>query len=397
MCHNIGHGPFAYPFTDFVHEVLGEKFWDSGESSIMLLEDIISKNSVDLSREEINLVKDIILGEFKFSVNFEKNQKIDNIQDFHNLHKNSDFSLSHPHWTLQILHNKTNGIDIDKFDFIRRDTYKLGLRNESFDGDILLNHARIINNEICFRERDAFSIYELFNTRYRLFKEFYLHRVSKGIDLMIKDIFSLSNSFYNFKESLYDVEQFIRLKDCILNQILYSEKVQLTKAKELVKRINTRDLYKFVGEKTIVMSSSNSSSQLQLYNKFLNLKDEDILNCSKSEGYQEDQITHGDIKIMKCQLDFGKGEEDPIEYVKFYQKDKMDNSGSYRVKNLNKEEISLMTPSNFKEYIFRVYVKDSKKLNSAKNAFFKFCSEKTGESPNQYEKKSANKLDKLER
>jgi HD superfamily phosphohydrolase len=397
LCHNIGHGPFAYPFTDFVHEVLGEKFWDSGESSIMLLEDIISKNSVDLSREEINLVKDIILGEFKFSVNFEKNQKIDNIQDFHNLHKNSDFSLSQPHWTLQILHNKTNGIDIDKFDFIRRDTYKLGLRNESFDGDILLNHARIINNEICFRERDAFSIYELFNTRYRLFKEFYLHRVSKGIDLMIKDIFSLSNSYYNFKESLYDVEQFIRLKDCILNQILYSEKVQLTKAKELVKRINTRDLYKFVGEKTIVMSSSNSSSQLQLYDKFLNLKDEDILNCSKSEGYQEDQITHGDIKIMKCQLDFGKGEEDPIEYVKFYQKDKMDNSGSYRVKNLNKEEISLMTPSNFKEYIFRVYVKDSKKLNSAKNAFFKFCSEKTGESPNQYEKKSANKLDKLER
>jgi deoxynucleoside triphosphate triphosphohydrolase SAMHD1 len=309
LCHNIGHGPFAYPFTDFVHEILQDNTWDSGQSSIMLLEDIISKNSIDLSQEEINLIKDIILGGFKYSVS-------ENLQS--------------PHWTLQILHNKTNGIDIDKFDFIRRDTYKLGLRNESFDGDILLNHARIINNEICFREKDAFSIYELFNTRYRLFKEFYLHRVSKGIDLMIKDIFSEANSFFNFSASLYDPDQFIRLKDCILNQILYSDDVALCKAKELVKRIYKRDLYKFVGEKTCVGSSS------QLYDKFLNLKEEDILNCASNEGYKEEQITYGDIKIMKCQLDFGKGEEDPIEYVKFYHKD---NKGSLTVNNLNKDEI----------------------------------------------------------
>jgi HD superfamily phosphohydrolase len=368
LCHNIGHGPYAYPFTDFVHEVLQDKSWESAQSSIMLLEDIISSNSIDLSQEEINLIKDMIVGENKFS------------------EARKD---SYPHWSLQILHNKTNGVDIDKFDFIRRDTYKLGLRNESFDGDILLNHARILENQICFREKDAFSIYELFNTRYRLFKEFYLHRVSKGVDLMIKDIFTEANSYFDFKSYLYDPEQFIKLKDSILNQILYSDKPELTNAKEIVKRIYKRDLYKFVGEKTCVESST------QLYEKFLNLSEEDILNCASSTDYKEEQLLPGDIKIMKCQLDFGKGEDDPIECVKFYSKDKQ--NGKLTVKNLKRDQISLLTPSNFKEYIFRVYVKDPNKLNSAKNAFFKFCSEKTGETPNQYEKKSANKLDRFDR
>ena len=364
LCHNIGHGPYAYPFIDFVHDTVGMHNWDSHDTTMMLLDDIIDKNSIDLEKTEINLIKDLIVGEKKYST----------ISDD-----------AFPHWALQVLNNKMNGVDICKFDFIRRDTYKLGFPNQSFDADILLKNARIINNNICFREKDAFSIYEFFQCRYKLFKEFFLHRVSKGIDLMIKDIFSEANIVYDFKSYLLDPTKFITLKDSILNDILYSTKKELITAKELVKRIYKRDFYKFVGEKTCISSNSRS------YEKFLNLTEDEILNCSSSEElYKEERLERGDIKIMKFELDFCKGEEDPIEYVKFYNVEKgMD---GLTVKTLDRCDISLLTPSYYKESVFRVYVKDKCKLTAAKDAFKKFCEEKIGESPHQYGK-SANKFD----
>ncbi len=363
LCHNIGHGPFAYPFSDFVHDVLGETKWSDENQSLFILDHLIDNNNVDITKEENDLIKDIILGE--------------------NINYRTESNLNISPWVLQILNNKTSIVDIDKFDFIRRDAYKFGCPNESFDGNIVLNNARIVNDNICFRSKDAFPIYEIFFSRYRLFKEFYVHRVSKGIDLMIKDIFAEANLYYDFKSYLNDAEKFITLKDSILNDIVHSKNVTLSKAKNLVERIYKRDLYKFVGEKTCIISSSNS------YEKFLNLTEEDIINCASSDDYKDRQLVQGDIKILRCQLDFGKGEDDPIESVNFY--DIEDNE--YVMKKVNKQEVSLLTPSNFKEFIFRVYVKDQEKLQSAKVAFTKFCSEKTGESPNHYEK-SASKMER---
>lgn len=371
LCHNIGHGPYSYPFTDFVKEVLNFPNWDNVEAGMMLLDDIVDKNYIDLSQDELKIVKDVIIGEKRHSSHI-------------------------PNWALQILHNKTNGVDVDKFDFIKRDTKKLGLSGQAFDSIILLKTAKIINNEICYRTKDAFSFYELYQCRYRLFKEFYLHRVTKGIDLMIKDIFTEANAVYKFSEYIHDPEMYIRLNDYILQDLFYSKKglnknkgegmnPSLKAAKDLVKRIFKRDIYKFVGEKTCLPSSTN-------FEKFFNLTEEDILNSADSDGfYKEEHLVKGDIKIMKCKLDYCKGEEDPVKYVNFYQK----KNEEHVVETLDRFEISFLTPSHFSEMIFRVYVKDAKKLKSAREAFNNFCKRIVGEEPHQYEKKSGSKADKL--
>jgi HD superfamily phosphohydrolase len=282
---------------------------------------------------------------------------------------------------------------MDKLDFIRRDSYKLGCPKESFQGDILFNNARILDNEICYREKDAFSIYEIFNCRYRLYKEFYLHRVAKGIDLMIKDVFAEANAHYDFKSYLYQPEKFLKLKDSIINDILNSNSVTLKSAKEIVKRIYKRDIYKFVGEKTCIISTKGVGD----YERFFKMTEEDIINCSSSYGYEEEKLKIGDIKILKCELDFCRGIEDPVKYVKFYntESEEEKNNVDYQVKNLNSEDISLLTPRSFKEFIFRIYVKDSNKLDNAKKAFTKFCNEKSGDSPNHYQKRSATKYDRI--
>lgn len=281
------------------------------------------------------------------------------------------YKITYLDWIFQIIKNKLNAVDVDKFDHINRDTYKLGVPRQSFDYSVLFNSAKLINGNICYKVKDAFLFYELFQCRYRLFKEFYLHRVAKGIDLMIKDIFTEANSVYKFGECLYDINKYLSLKDSIINDILYSDKEELAKAKQIVKRIFTRDLYKFVGEVTI--NSSNSS-----YEKFIYLTEEDVLNCSRSLESNETQLKPGDIRILKLSLDFCKGDEDPINYIKFY-KDK-------EMLSLNRSDISLLAPNIFYEVIVRVYVTDLRKLSQAKVAFQKFCNEKAGESPHCYDK-----------
>lgn len=87
-----------------------------------------------------------------------------------------------------IVANKKNSVDVDKFDYIERDAYNLGLRS-SYDAKRLLVYSRVVNNEICYHQKEVYNIYEMFHTRYSLFKQIYTHRVGKAIELMIVDAF----------------------------------------------------------------------------------------------------------------------------------------------------------------------------------------------------------------
>jgi len=49
-------------------------------------------------------------------------------------------------WMFDIINNKRNSIDVDKFDYITRDTYMMNLSYGSFDHQILLKDARVIEN-----------------------------------------------------------------------------------------------------------------------------------------------------------------------------------------------------------------------------------------------------------
>ena len=53
-------------------------------------------------------------------------------------------------WIFDIVANKRNSIDVDKFDYMRRDSYHLGLKDTAFDYSTLMKEARVINDEICF-------------------------------------------------------------------------------------------------------------------------------------------------------------------------------------------------------------------------------------------------------
>lgn len=74
-----------------------------------------------------------------------------------------------------IVANKRNSLDVDKFDYIERDCYNLGAKS-SYDAKRLMWFSRVIDNQICYHEKEVYNLYEIFHTRYSLFKQMYTHR-----------------------------------------------------------------------------------------------------------------------------------------------------------------------------------------------------------------------------
>jgi HD superfamily phosphohydrolase len=138
--------------------------WSHEQASEMMLEYLIDDNNIDMEKTEINFIKDLIAGEPR-STKYQERK-----------------------FLFDIVANKKNSVDVDKFDYIERDAYNMGLRS-SYDAKRLLVYSRVINNEICYHHKEVYNMYEMFHTRYSLFKQIYNHRVGKSIELMLVDAF----------------------------------------------------------------------------------------------------------------------------------------------------------------------------------------------------------------
>lgn len=85
----------------------------------------------------------------------------------------------------EIVANGSTGIDTDKFDYIARDTHSLGMHS-SFDRTRLLYSCRVFGGRMAYHQKEIMNVYDLFQTRYRMFRTVYLHRASKAIEYMVR-------------------------------------------------------------------------------------------------------------------------------------------------------------------------------------------------------------------
>lgn len=349
LLHNIGYSPYSYSFTSFCKDTLNIDF-NCHEFGEKIINHIIDTEGIDSNGQNEKQNFDLKL-----------------------LNKLISQKEKSKYFYEQIATNTTNGIDADLFDSIRRDIYKLGFPQQSFDYQILMNNACVLDGDICYRTQDAYSVYDLFMQKFIMSKKFYIHRVSKGLELMIKDIFSEANQYYKFKDYLSNVDSFLELNDTIIGQIYHSKSPQLAKAKEIINRIYHRDFYAFAGE----YDSSSLKSSYESFNE------ETLLKYTSSK---EEKLTTNDLKIAKIKLNLGIDEKDPIQNVWFYD----ENQNKTRVE---RETISHLLPNKFQERIIRIYItsKNEKKIAAAQQALINFCKE-NGTAPSLY--KSEKKVQK---
>jgi deoxynucleoside triphosphate triphosphohydrolase SAMHD1 len=81
----------------------------------------------------------------------------------------------------------------------------------SYDFRRLMRHSRVINDEICFHSKNAFDIYEMFHTRYRLWKQVYAHHVGKAIEYMISDAYTLADPYMHISKCIDSPVKYMRM------------------------------------------------------------------------------------------------------------------------------------------------------------------------------------------
>ena len=231
LCHDIGHGPFSHIFDDLIlansnnpvasHEVRSEMFVD-----------LILTNKCKLEKKYINFIKSIINP------------------------KPGDTG-----WVYQIVCNYLNGIDVDKFDYITRDSLGVGNIKNIQNGLLRLIHDLRIDslNNICYPKSDAYFITELFHMRYSLHKQIINNKTVKIVEYYVKKICELMEPILKLKESILDLNKFKSFTDYTIFEIikLYHNniincpnkyKYAVKRAYKLYLKLLYRKFYKYVGE-----------------------------------------------------------------------------------------------------------------------------------------------------
>ena len=87
----------------------------------------------------------------------------------------------------QIVSNKANGIDVDRWDYFMRDGFQLNIKT-SFSSQRLLEFCKVLkvgdSNVICFRNKEVQNIYEMFMSRAQLTHKAYHHHVVEVLEEM---------------------------------------------------------------------------------------------------------------------------------------------------------------------------------------------------------------------
>lgn len=321
LTHDLGHGPFSHIFDRDVIPALGITNWTHEQASVDLLDYMVDKFSLDLDTEDLTKVSNMILG-------------------------------TGQGFMYQIVNNKLNSIDVDKFDYIERDCHCLGFREFPFDIERMMKRSLVINDTICFDAKVVHSIYSLFQSRFTLFQQCYSHRVGQAIGLMIRDALVEAKEHIGLIERILVPEEYYKLTDYVLQEISFSENPALAKSKEILQNIQSRKLYKQAGQ--LIFDQNNPHEHIT----------EERIAGYSSEG---NEIRPEDLIVKKFKLTYGN----PADQVWFFNE-------NYEMELIPREKVSSLIPANYCDRFVRVFVKDPSKVDFAKKAFAAFCKKERG-------------------
>ena len=335
LCHDLGHGPFSHVFDDLIlinvnHE---NKYHEirSGKLLKKIIDENVNKNDYIIEQKLC-----ITENEIKF------------IQDIINPGK------EHTDFIYQIVSNNLNSIDVDKFDYISRDVNNVGLKN-GFDYSRMLEEVKVIDNKICYPKQTYLHLCNLFTTRYYLHKQIYNHKTVKSIEYMLLDIIKILDPILGIKDSIYDLDKFILLTDKFLINYLDLMKLtkmntsdEIVKAQNILTKIKTRELYKFVGGYTITKTNNKILNFTDFKNILPDLKENDIIISYVNIGYISGQ------------------KDNPLDNIYLY--DKKNDTKCFKIK---KEDITNLLPDMYQETCVKVYCISLKQYKDIHNAFNK--------------------------
>jgi len=335
LVHDIGHGPFSHLFDDWLHSIPNLKssslFYHESRS-VVLFKNIISNRKIKFNNDEYFL-HDFIDGDaFEF------------ISELINPNNKTP-----KNFIFQIISNSINGLDVDKLDYLCRDSFYLG-SGTPYDLSRIISHVQVINKNICFPEKISYEIYKIFRSRYDLHKQYYSHKTTICIEYMIRDILKNLDPILKISESIKNenILKFIDLVDStILNSCVllrnfepvYSKwKKEIDTIQKIINKINNRNIYKCIYGETFY--TNEEISKEELYNKFKIKYNNNLFDFDSPN-----------IIIVKLKIGLlGGNKSHPLDSIYFY-----DNKNNSIL--LDKTKISHLMSALHQEIIYYVIYK----------------------------------------
>lgn len=429
LCHDLGRGPFSYVFEKMFMKEKRANYKHRNTAKRMFLHmlavddfalkkkiqgDIASCNTPDFTQfddEDFDFITELI------------DQPKDIVRQPWP-HKGRDESKSYMY---EIVANKRNGIDVDKWDYLARDSYMLGVKtnfdynrcfatarvlvsngltgddetgdNESREGSNASQRGEVLpivpRKQICYREKEAQGLYDMFYTKMVLTRQAYQHKTHTVIRTMILDVLKMADESIKFNgkrisETVDDPVAFTQLTDDIILLILYPptgfvmtslyqtewgdehgnvDRVEQIRAEKRIKRdlqeakkvmtdILKRKLYKCVGQTQIKRGKVDEQAfKEQLLTIMTQHRNEPI-----------------EVDLFHCyfmNLHYGENSKDPLRKIRFYGKADIN-----RAISLEKNQVSFVLPATFAEQIIRIYTKvpdTDPRFKQIGQAFTKWC------------------------
>lgn len=336
LVHDIGHGPFSHLFDEWlltIPDIKSSKLLNHEKRSIMLLEKIIQDNKIKILNKEYYLSDFIDTYAFEF------------ISELINSNSNSP-----KNFIFQIVSNSLNGFDVDKIDYLCRDSFYLGT-NTPFNLSDVISHVKIINGNICFPEKISYEIFKIFRSRYDLHKQFYSNELTVCADHMILDIFRNLNPILKISEIIANenIEKFTELVDYTIlntanvlknfNEIYILWKKEIDNVLNILNRIDHRKFYK-----CIYVESFYTDEEIDIkdiFKRFEEKHSELIPNSNNSN-----------IIVVKSKIGLlGGNKSHPLDSIYFYNTDNISIL-------LEKTKISHLMSTVYQENIYYVICKN---------------------------------------
>jgi HD superfamily phosphohydrolase len=318
LCHDLGHLLFSHLFDDCFLEHLPNinelrtltKNTIHENRSIYLLNYLVEKYNVELGKEQLKVIGDLI-----------------NPKEAEYSKWKSKYQIGK--WIFQIVSNPLNSIDVDKFDYLVRDTRATGLKF-GFGYSRIIEDAKVIDNKICYSLQCSEDIYQMFFIRYRLHRQIYNHKAVKAIEiLVIKLLFELEKEM-GISKYILDAEKMLELVDSFIWQNKLNDKI-----KQIILDIETRKIPKMV------------------------YQDVSLYPCDFDENKLKEHFCPESYCILRFKVGYVGGKTNPLNKVPFY------NLKNGKIISENKtRNFSLLITQKHQEYFLRVYCLDLTKKNN---------------------------------
>uniref|UniRef100_A0A673B5L9 Deoxynucleoside triphosphate triphosphohydrolase SAMHD1 n=1 Tax=Sphaeramia orbicularis TaxID=375764 RepID=A0A673B5L9_9TELE len=388
LCHDLGHGPFSHMFDGmFIPKARPDITWKHEVASLAMFDYLVEDNNLKPIMEQHGLVLPQDLDFIKEQIAGPLNTTAKS-QTWQYKGRTEDKSFLY-----EIVANKRNGIDVDKWDYFARDCSQLGIQN-NFDYRRFLKFARVCEvdgqKNICTRDKEVGNLYDMFHTRNCLHRRAYQHKVGNIIETMITEAFLKADEHIQIEGSegrmctlstaIDDMAAYTKLTDNVFEQILNSSSPELAEARQILHNIVCRRLYKCLGQ-------TQPDKPIDVTQELILSWEADLAKSIPQSGSQEEvDLQPEDFVVSVITMDYGMKDKDPINNVRFYCK-----KDPNKAIQIRKNQVSKLLPEQFAEQLIRVYSKktDEKSLEAAKKHFVQWCMDKNFSKP-QTEKKTWN-------